>query len=28
VYLNGQWNAFLDHHIETEQSSQYGRFAA
>jgi hypothetical protein len=28
VYLNGQWSEFLNHHIEAEQSSQYGRFAA
>jgi len=28
VYLNGHWDAFLDYHIEAEQTSQYGRFAA
>ena len=28
IHLNGDWDAFIEHHIETEQTALYGQLAA
>jgi hypothetical protein len=28
IYLNGDWDTFLDNYIQTEQSRLYGKHAA
>ena len=28
VYLNGRWDEFIEHHVETEQDRLYGKAAA
>jgi hypothetical protein len=28
IHLNGDWDAYIEHHIETEQTAMHGQLAA